>query len=359
MVTSRYEVYAPTEESLRRGAAGVEQALSAWERYLGTPTPRVALVLYETDGQPAAVDAASFTARGLAVQVWPASNLRADMDAWGEVGAIFGEPVQGRGVVVEALYPGGIAPGVDLAAGDVVESLRGHRIRSVADFARARSGLVGGETVAMELRRAGTPRTVRFTVPRFNRAAAPRELMQELLSRRDRLPEKTTVLAHEVVHALLRARYGLLLPSWFHEGFASLAELPEVRQERWRTLRRNTAGIIPLDSLFSMRHPASRGIQLAADGAGGVAPQARARRVMVVSAGTANELFYPQSMALLEFFAEREGDRFLGQLAERLADKGRIADGLAGASKVPVDVGVLEQEFRNWVSTRSAASSRP
>jgi S1-C subfamily serine protease len=56
-------------------------------------------------------------------------------------------------------------PGVDLRAGDVVLRVGGTRVSDVAGLAATYNEAAPGETVVMEIRRAGAVRTLRFARP--------------------------------------------------------------------------------------------------------------------------------------------------------------------------------------------------
>lgn len=153
-----------------------------------------------------------------------------------------------------------------------------------------------------------------------------------------------SVVAHELVHQISRLRFGST-PPWFNEGFASLCETPEVREVRTGVVHAHLAELIPLPELFRMAHPMTTALR-------GAGPS---REGEVVSPPSPEDmervyLFYGQSMALLEFLREREGDRFIGTFAEALSRTGRAAEGLRLAKRVPQETAALELEFRKWVA---------
>lgn len=160
-------------------------------------------------------------------------------------------------------------------------------------------------------------------------------------------PTKTTVIAHEAMHKLLRARFGMGLPTWFHEGFSSLIELPDARAGRKAAMLENFEQVFPFPRLFTMQHPASQGRVVSSEGG------PRAGGVIVIDAstpgGTNPKQFYAMGMTLLEMIAEREGDLFVGRIAEGLARGESMADILKNAKHLPHDVAALQDEWSAWV----------
>ncbi len=68
------------------------------------------------------------------------------------------------------------------------------------------------------------------------------------------------VIAHEAMHFLMGA--GLktpVIPAWYSEGLASLAEYPEDLKQRRLRMKENVKDASPMATLLTMLHPASYG----------------------------------------------------------------------------------------------------
>ncbi len=255
----QFEVYAATDDDLRRGVEGLEQAVREYRRYFGEEPSRIALVLYRDPAHHAQYDSLAIKARGLTILRWPATAAaRTQLVPWNEVGVVLA--AAGGCLTVGAEYAERAREGSGLQPGDVLISVNGDSTCTSEELARVRRALASGDEVSLRVRRAGGEHVVRFTYPDPRPGPPPANVLQAAGASAPRIPTAASIIAHEAAHQLLRARFGSAdLPAWFHEGFASLSEFENGRAARLGAVRQSRSQWIPWDTLFNMAHPANSG----------------------------------------------------------------------------------------------------
>jgi hypothetical protein len=347
-IAERYELYAPSRESLENGVRGMDRAVAEYARYMGEEAPRMAMVLYDTPEQRQRYGEHCFQARGLAYFSWRASMPAPPrIQTWPEMGVVFRELDGGAGLRLEALFPGGPAGGIDLREGDHLMAVDGQRVGTLRELQDRRSTLQAGATATLQLERDGEARTVAFTPAAADgpRPSLPPEVMQRLLRTAASEPTGANTIAHEAIHGLLGARFGRgNLPSWFHEGLASLAEFDGDREQRYRQgLLTRLDNTYPWDELFRMQHPATL---IARDP--GSAPGTTFTVASSDPTGRTT-VFYSQSMTLLQFLVDRVGVDFPGRIARELAAGRNMGEILRQVEHVPHDYEALHSAWLAWV----------
>ena len=136
------------------------------------------------------------------------------------------------------------------------------------------------------------------------------------------------------------------LPAWYNEGFATLCEPERWKKARRDQIRRDIASAPPLSELLMMAHPkGSTSLPV-----GVSAGTAEARSAQVSGGGDARaRLFYAKANSILQFIAEREGARFVGELGNRLIEGVSFADVLKRSRSLPRTLDGFEEEWRAWV----------
>jgi hypothetical protein len=141
-----------------------------------------------------------------------------------------------------------------------------------------------------------------------------------------------------------------VIPAWYSEGLASLAEYPEDLKRNRLRMKENVKDGSPIATLLTMLHPASYG-QIVPDSKtpGAPAPGIPVT-IRLMNTTKAQDLLYEQSMTLLEYLAETEGDRFVGRIGESLARGESMESVMKTASKAPADIAQLEAAWMKWLS---------
>jgi hypothetical protein len=135
-----------------------------------------------------------------------------------------------------------------------------------------------------------------------------------------------------------------LLPAWFSEGTASLAEFPGEREQARKRIREHLKTRIELSRLFTMPHPSFGGAITPSGSPGSGLP------VMITANIPEGEKFYEQSMTLLEFLADTEGERFVGQIGEALMRNEHMEEVLTRARKSPKNLNELDAAWVKWLT---------
>lgn len=354
VVKPQFEIYAPRQTDLPRAVEALEQARRIYKQYFGKDAPKIAVVLYDKPEQTQAYDEAAFRNRGLALLKWNALTLPSKIARFDSLGALLtGSPADSRPQVL-ALYPEGAVAGIDLRSGDVLLSVNSHPVRTVEDARREMSVIAVGVSVTVGIERGGRRSERQFVRPEPNpKSITPGELAR-IASESGKIPISRSTIAHEAMHKLVREglRENLgsnnILPAWFSEGMASLAEFPAEREASRKFIREKLKERIELFQLFRMLHPATQGMTSAPSAStpesGGLT------RTIRVELSAGEQAFYQQNMTLLEFLAEKEGKRFVGQIGEELARGKRMEDILRLARVAPRDLTGLDTAWSKWLT---------
>jgi hypothetical protein len=159
------------------------------------------------------------------------------------------------------------------------------------------------------------------------------------------------------MHALIDAKVTLfdeitgdapMKGAWWADGVAVLAEGADAWPRRWDILRR-VGYRIPLEQLLTMDHPLSKGVIVRP----GMTVRQRGKYTQT-SGGEFSEveqLFYPQSMALLLYLAEVKGPAFVGKIGKVLSHK--LSEPRA-VQQVFDEIVALEPDFLKWLDQRLA-----
>jgi hypothetical protein len=143
---------------------------------------------------------------------------------------------------------------------------------------------------------------------------------------------------HDGMHAMLEQRFGEhSLPAWLVEGLAAYAQPAEERERTyWSALRVAPDRLNSLDGLLSTPY---------------------ADRDAASSCSRGNDsaqyaLFAAQSLALVEFLAESEGDAFVGRMAAAMALGADLRRSVSGAATLSGDAELLQVQWFLWMRAR-------
>jgi hypothetical protein len=383
-VTARYELYAPTQQDVDRARPHVERAIEDFGRAFGEPAPKVAVVLFPSNAALGAFDEAPLARRGLATRRMLTEEAHREATTQrtaglvGAMGVVLGSAPGGAGVrVAGALQGPTAAVGVGLQPGDVILSLNGTAVATLAEFAGLFDALAVGAPVKLEVTRGGSMVPVAFAKPvgaELGRPLAAPAQQQELRGPGGPPSRWGAVLVHETAHTLLDAYVQAKLgphppgkagrvPSWLHEAVAQLVEFPtaEARAPRRVSARQLIGSHTPLAELFTMDHPmnALLGRGQGSAPAGGGAPRPTGITSIALPPGTAGRLstFYPQAFSVLEFLIARAGPQIVPRLAVGLASGKTVGQVLAEAkAPLPAEPAALEREWTAWVAAQAPAA---
>ncbi|MDQ7781112.1 MAG: hypothetical protein RDV41_15555 [Planctomycetota bacterium] len=185
------------------------------------------------------------------------------------------------------------------------------------------------------------------------------------------IKSQVNALSHEAGHFMLmhwaepnpdaasasEYHYGsALMPDWFDEAVAVYLEPEEMKETRRGLMKANLKQNIPFERFFTMEHPAA-GLEkeliertnrsestALPDGPAGLDQEA----------GT---VFYPQVLAVLEFFIELGGKEFVRKMAETFRDGGEIGEALENLPPdCTRDLAKLEKKWIAWVKKNYKAA---
>ena len=353
VVNKEFEIYAPSREDLERASEAVIRARSVYQKYFGKESPKIAVVLYDDAAQTLAFDEAKFQKRGMALLKWKASGIPPKSGVYKELGVILAESPGGGRLQVLAIFVEEPVAGIKLQKDDTFFAVNNRRVASIEDFVREIKAAAVGSPVTLLLIRQGREMELKFNKPPTSKLdAASLAKVQNILQQNANIPTSKTIIAHEAMHELMRAglNNSAGIPAWFSEGLASLAELPEDLKQHRLSMKENLKESYPLAMLFTMLHPAS---------GGNVAPseQSQGAAGLPVTVTTNNAkagiIFYEQSMTLLEFLAETEGERFVGRIGESLAHGESMEKVLSSTKKVLADLVQLNSAWTKWVLSKN------
>lgn len=350
VVNKEFEVYAPRQADLARAVEPLEHAAREYKRYFGKDAPKIAVVLYDTSQQTLQYDEAEFRKRGMgllklqAMDHIPPKVIRSTI-----LSVLLRESPADKRLMMLVPYPEGPVAGIDLQRGDILLSVNKRPIRNVEDLKREMDKIAVGSPVTLVTERDGQKKNLRFNKPE-DKPDPSQETLWKIISRDGKFPVHRSIIAHEAMHTLMQA--GLktpVIPAWYSEGLASLAEYPEdLKQHRLR-MKENVKDGSPIATLLKMLHPASYG-QVVPDSQRPGAPAPGIPVTIRVNTTKAQDLFYEQSMTLLEFLAKTEGDRFVGRIGESLARGESMESVLKTARNVPTDLAQLDAAWVKWLS---------
>ena len=338
-------IYAPTDGDLTEALEDVSFAAAQFERSFGVAPPKIAVVVADDPATLSTIDGDSLGLRVLPFLTQRAMRQRTTHAT--VVGGVVVSDVDGA-LRVAAVLPQTDAP---FETGDVVRAVDGEPVSSLAAF----RGRTASGPVEVTVERDGAEIAVPFEgstdAPAATVVTSTGPQMREMLAR---------PLSHEAGHVYLLAYadsgdgYGSALPDWVDEAFATLCERPALVRARDAALRLDEAPI-PLDTLFSMRHPLltsglTRGLR-----GDDIEPGPHVHRIRM-SGEQADALrqtvqFYTHTSSLARFLAARHGDLVFGRVADRLLGGATTPEALAAEG---VDVDELESTWRAWVETTVA-----
>ena len=322
--------------------------------------------MFDSQEQARSTDLGPLYRQGLAVLPWLAPELLR-VEPFPNLGIVARQASAEGGLLVMSLLEGIERPeGLDIRQGDVIASLNGQPVSSVQHFRERLDAISVGSDVELRVRRGDQELPLTFRMPRDRYVITGQAGLSS-----------ENVLSHEVGHIFLIAyaharldrpptdqsgpSYGHpAIPDWFDEGIALLHEPSEMQAERLASLRRQVeagATLVPLAELFELTHPRAPG-QAGGSGPGpeevvpgiGVSVTSGGART---PEGRLTDLFaiYYQTSALLQFLREREGDPFIGRVADGLIRGESMTTILGDAHSVPSNLEELERELRAWVTS--------
>lgn len=359
VVKPGFEIYAPRQADLARAVEPLEHAAREYKRYFGKDAPKIAVVLYDTPQQALKYDKAEFRKRGMGLLKLPAMDhippkvIRSTI-----LSVLLRESPADKRLMMLVPYPEGPVAGIDLQRGDILLSVNKQPIRNVEDLKREMDKIAVGSPVTLVTERGGQKKKLRFNKPE-DKPDPSLETLWKIISRDGKFPVHRSIIAHEAMHQLvgdgLREGPNRHLPAWFSEGIASMAEFPDEREQSRKRIREHLKTRIELSKLFSMLHPASSGVIIPSGSPGsGViipsGPPTDGLPVMIKTNTPEGEKFYEQSMTLLEFLAETEGERFVGQIGEALIRNESMENVLQRARKSPKDLNGLDAAWVKWLT---------
>lgn len=402
-VSDHYLVYAPSEGALQDARDELDHAVDRFSHYFGRPPGTLAVVTVDDPMQLASLDVSRV--KPLADQFLPfvtsgylrgrsgsgASTISASSVLPIDAGPVFvdrdGEPR----VVAVIDFPS--APDVDVREGDVLVAMNGTDVATASEASEVYRSVAVGETVSLTLRREAE--TVEVAYEKVNDGPSARvmgtgasadtasssgadasggDTTASSATGRDLSQDRP--LSHEACHKYVSAyanaalggapvgggdAYGhVRLPDWFDEMAATLCEFPSLKQERMTYLRDHLDDALPLDTLFTMRHPLNGRVMQLAN-----ADTASTTSVRVITGAAAQELlqgtnatlFYAQSLSLGEFLFDRGGAEAIRGLAWELMQDATMDEALSRVEGLPNDVDVLESAWRASLTSDDATAS--
>jgi len=286
-IKKEYELYAPSDRALNVAGQQLNFALTQFMRYFGDVPPRIAVVIFDSPEQAKGFDFTPFRKRGIAALAWvlPRPGVT---------------PAKGAG-----------DPAAGAARSERPQSL-GHQAAHLFFH------------ILVDAKLAGVDATVRAEV----RAAA-------LRAAAGAVPGPDSATGH-----LGHPR----IPDWLEESVGTLCELPAAQNARLDRMRANLDRRIPLPELFGMESPLAAPPRGAARASG-----RRPAKPATAPAADRATMFADESLALARYIADREGDRFMGDIAVRLLDGKTIGEALSAAQNLFSKPEALERGWVEWM----------
>lgn len=376
VVTDRYELFAATPRALADAREELDFAVRQFHRYFGEDAPKVAVVVFESADKASGFDFSSIRKRGLRILPWVVGGAVQQASAEQfklvrELGVVLSRKPEG--VSVLALVPVGGTSDFAFAAGDVIRAVNGTPVSTVADFGTAFDAVPVGGSVKLDVERGGKTMTAEIKKP----AATSNAMVQVnpaggVRAGAGQLGE-AHALSHEACHmflitltdrrlgidhdaagtAVTQASYGHpSIPDWFDEATATLCEYPALQQQRRDALWKNLDSRIPLAELFTMEHPVWKMIRgmRKADSSTAVKTGGAVVQQLRIPGGMGGQapMFYAEALSVAQFLAAKEGDGFIGKVADGLMHGRTMPEILRGAKSVPADVAALDAAWQAW-----------
>jgi hypothetical protein len=357
VVTSSYELYAPSADALSQAQHDVDLAREAFRNRFGHDAPLVAIVLFDSPSALAGHDFSDLGRRGIRFIPWLTQQGLAEATAFQAMPAL-GILVRNgeRAVQVVGALPLPGSSSTDLGAGDVIQRINSVPVSTVAEFQARFDSVPAGASIELDVTRGPAARSVHVTKQPAStvsvRVAVPADLSGERL------------LSHEACHVMFmsevdrvlgakpapgRPAYGHpAIPDWLDEGAATLCEPSEMYERRLDQLRAQFDQRIPFDTLLTMVHPSFL------PGTPGAPSNSASISVRVSGAGqnVRTTMFYGESATLARFLWSIGGPQLLNAIVDTLAHGGRIETALAADGRVPSSVSDLEQAWRAWIQKK-------
>lgn len=352
VVNKEFEIYAPRQADLEHASEAIIHARRVYQKYFGKDAPKIALVLFDTPDQAAAYEKSKFNERGMALLKWNALSAPSPLSVNPELGIVFAQlPGENRAQVL-GVFDDQPPAGIKLQKGDVFLAVNNQTIAKFEDFARAIVEPTDDSNVTLRVKREGREIDLEFARSRRSPPdASTIAKIQNVIQNSKIIPTGKQVIAHEVMHTLMQAGLKTYkIPAWYSEGLASLAEFPDDLKQRRLRMKENVQDASPIAALLTMQHPANRG--QAAPSVQKAGATASGGPVTIVASGVtkAEGLMYEQSMTLLEYLAETEGNVFVGRIGESLARGESMESVLKTAGKAPTDIAQLDVAWAKWLS---------
>jgi hypothetical protein len=201
-----------------------------------------------------------------------------------------------------------------LQKGDVFLAVNNRTVAKIEDFRREIEAAAVGSEVTLRVKREGRETDLKYNKPPLSEPDASMMAKAQDVIGNSKVPTSKTIIAHEAMHFLMGA--GLktpVIPAWYSEGLASLAEYPEDLKRHRLRMKENVKDGSPTATLLTMLHPASYGQVVPDSQTPGAPAPGIPVTIRLMNTTKAQDLLYEQSMTLLEFLAETEGDRFVGR----------------------------------------------
>ena len=298
IVTRDFELYAPTDEDLRRAGDDLRIAVTQFMQYLGQSPKKMAFLLFKSAADRDRYDFRPLTRRGLPVVsvILPA------------------KPPAGPGT------PTG-TPGSD-AGPEPISHEAGHRF--LVDYLDHALTMVedGARRVAPE---AASDPGAAHAAGRGTQAGGGGHPQHEAL------------------------------PDWLEEAVAALCERPAYQKRRIEFMRSRLSRRIPFAELLAMPLPAEPGA--AGGGAKSSGPAKGAGSASSAQAERA-AIFRAEALSLARFIANREDARYIGTIVEGVIGGRTFGDVLNTSQHLFSKSEALEKQWLEWMESSNGAVTR-
>jgi hypothetical protein len=309
-VAKDFEIYARTEDELRRANVDVRYATAQILRYIGDWPPKTAFFVFGSPEELKAADLSRISASGLPIMTWVSERPPHGQRLPG-----FDPNLPAKCSTRDNPYP--------FSHGAAHFLYRTYVDLALADLARK------GEPSAADSGKWGAAG-----------ARAPA------------VAPSPTNPGH-AGHAAL--------PAWFCEAVATLCEPPALQEARLRFMQAHLDQRIPFGELLAMREPPAAGTKRVAK-SGGASPVKRAKGAApgtgLASASAIPDratIFSSEALSLARFIAAREYDRFIGVISEGMIRGRTFGDIVNKSQTLYSKPEALEQSWVEWVKQPGGA----
>lgn len=352
---SGHMIHAPDGYDISGIEAGIDQAIQHFDFYFDTQPPQSGVVYFAHPSQTQTHNAQTL---GYPVYITGGQRNARQMITWQEAG-LFIYPDEDQTLLVVGTFPDGQGELAGIQTHDRLTQIGPYSSHMVNIIENLRETHTTGDIIELEFTREGSTHSVSLELADYSTPRPDPNYMAQAIQTVPAHPPGADLIAHEITHLFLSYHFTPNpVPSWFQEGFASMAESPAGQAERLTILAQEEGPWLGWEALFSMLHPAQMTQGVNRRSSGPKPGQGSTTVVMQVNPDSDvirhTRLFYPQSMSILIYLETHFGSDSIPGLIDWITDGNPAAEFVlvdsAGEESLLID---HEEIWEEWLDAQN------